>query len=353
MAIGWAVPAIADVIDTYFSARAHGTALTLAQAFGAEFPGWYMWVPLTPVIVWFDRKLVRAGLGPWVVIVGHVVGAFVGAAMHAGVLTLAYNMFDPRAAVADGRMIYLGTLSDYFPVSLMHYAVVLGASYTWRGFWTSREERLRSAELETRLARAELLGLRAQLHPHFLFNTLNAVVARVRTGDTREAADVLTDLAELLRHFLVGAAASEVSLDEEVTLVSRYLAIEQARFPRRLSTELRIPDALRSARIPSLLLQPLVENSVKHAVGAQEAPVLIVIEAAAERGRLILRVVDDGPGLPEGWALRHDAGVGLANTQARLARLYGDAGTLLVGPRADGKRGVEVVVEVPLGGGDA
>lgn len=348
VAIGWAVPAIVDVVETYFSMRAHGTPVSLARAFGSEFPGWYMWAPLTPVIVWFDRQLVGARLGAQLVVLGHVVGATASATVHAGVLAVAYNTFDPRVGVTVAGMTYLGTLADYFPVSLMHYAVVLGASYTWRGFWTTREERVRSAELETRLARAELLALRAQLHPHFLFNTLNAVVSRVRTGDTQEAADVLTDLAELLRHFLAGATASEASLDEEIALASKYLAIEQARFPRRLTTELRIPDVLRSARVPTLLLQPLVENVVKHGVGIQEGTVHVVIEAVASGGQLILRVTDDGPGLPVGWSLQHDAGVGLANTQARLTRLYREAGALSVRSRTGEASGVEVVVQMPL-----
>ena len=344
--VAWAVPALADVFDVYFWARGHGTPLSFSRVFAVEFPGWYIWVPLTPAIValdWWARSGSRPVLSAAVT---HLFGAACGTLVHTAVLFASARLFDPAGKIVDHGASYLATLVDHVPVSLTHYAVVLGAWYAWRGFHAHREERVRIAELEARLARAELLALRAQLHPHFLFNTMNAAVSRLRTGDAQGAADVLMDLSELLRVFLAGASAPEVTLGDELSLVSRYLAIERARFPARLLTKVDVPDELRHAKVPTLVLQPLVENAVRHAVGRQEAPVRVQLDARLDDGVLRLRVADDGPGLPPGWSLERDAGVGLRNTRERLDRIYGAKAQIRVATLPT--HGVEAIVSLPF-----
>jgi LytS/YehU family sensor histidine kinase len=205
---------------------------------------------------------------------------------------------------------------------------------------------VRIAELEARVVRAELVALRAQLHPHFLFNTMNAAVARLRTGDTQGAAEVLTNLCELLRHFLTGADAPEGTLKDEIVLVSHYLAIERARFPSRLLAEIDVPEPLQVARIPTLVVQPLVENAVRHGVARRETPVRVRVEAWRDQDSLIIRVRDDGPGLPAAWKPELARGIGLQNTRERIARLYGARGHLSVTSPLAG--GVEAVVTLPF-----
>lgn len=344
--VAWAVPALADVFDIFFWARNHGAPMSFGRVFGLEFPGWYIWVPLTPAIVALDQWARSARRPVLAATTMHLVGATGSTLVHAAVLFTSGRLFDPAGKVVDHGANFVATLIDHVPMSLTHYAVVVGAWYAWRGFHARREERVRMAELETRLARAELLALRAQLHPHFLFNTMNAAVSRLRTGDARGAADVLTDLSELLRVFLAGAAVAEVTLEDELGLVARYLAIERARFPTRLVTEIAVPAELRHAKVPTLVLQPLVENAVRHAVGGQEAPVHVHVNGNLEDGILRLRVADDGPGLPAGWALERDAGVGLRNTRERLDRIYGVSAQIRVMALATG--GVEAIVTLPF-----
>lgn len=344
--MAWAVPALADVFDIFFWARSHGTPMGFGRVFAIEFPGWYIWVPLTPAIVAIDQWARSARRPLLAATAAHLLGAAGSTLVHAGVLFASGRLFDPAGKVVDHGANYVATLIDHVPMSLTHYAVVLGAWYAWRSFHARREERVRIAELEARLARAELLALRAQLHPHFLFNTMNAAVSRLRTGDLRGAADVLTDLSELLRVFLDGAAVAEVTLDDELGLVTRYLAIERARFPTRLVTEVAVPPELRDAKVPTLVLQPLVENAVRHAVGRQEEPVHVHVNASLEGGVLRLRVADDGPGLPSGWTLERDAGVGLRNTRERLDRIYGAGAHIRVTTLST--RGVEAIITLPF-----
>ena len=227
------------------------------------------------------------------------------------------------------------------------YLGVLLAAYAMDNFRRYQEQELRASALSAELAQAQLAALRAQLHPHFLFNALNAAVGLVRTREPEEGVRVLTHLSELLRHLLQDVASQEIPLHEELALLDRYLAIERARFGERLTTSVGATDGLATALVPSLVLQPLVENAVRHAVARREAPVHVRIDVFAESSdRLHLRVTDDGPGLPVGWTLDRATGVGLKNTRARLAALYGEDGRLEVEGTNGG--GVQADITIPL-----
>ena len=209
-----------------------------------------------------------------------------------------------------------------------------------------QEQEVRSAALAAELSRAQLAALRAQLHPHFLFNALNAAVGLVRAGQPEAGVGVLTSLGELLRHLLQDEASQEIPLRDEMSLLDRYLAIERARFGDRLTTTVAPCDGLADALVPSLVLQPLVENAVRHGVARREAPVEIRIEMFAREQLLHLCLTDDGPGLPLEWSLEQAAGVGLRNTRARIAALYGDAAHLELRRRRT--QGTEAEITLPL-----
>ena len=226
------------------------------------------------------------------------------------------------------------------------YIAVLVAAYALDNFQRYREQEVRASALSAELAKAQLSALRAQLHPHFLFNALNAAVGLVRAREPEEGVLVLTHLSELLRHLLQDTTNAEISLREELALLDRYIAIERARFGGRFTTSMNDMDGLGQALVPSLVLQPLVENAVRHAVARREAPVHVRIEAFAESDRLHLRVMDDGPGLPVGWTLDGVTGVGLKNTRGRLAALYGDQGSLDITRGKNG--GVQADITIPL-----
>jgi two-component system LytT family sensor kinase len=174
-----------------------------------------------------------------------------------------------------------------------------------------------------------LSALRAQLHPHFLFNALNAAVALVRASEIAAGVEVLSNLADVLRHLLRNGDMPESPLGDEVLFLERYLEIERARFRDRLAVAVHVPQELRGAVVPSLVLQPLVENALRHGLGGVVVGVgRVTVTASAADNVLHLTVADNGVGLPPDWTLDGLSGVGLRNTRARLAHLYGSRARL-------------------------
>ena len=191
---------------------------------------------------------------------------------------------------------------------------------------------------------AELRSLRYQVNPHFLFNTLNSLSAMVMTGKAEAAETMIQTLSNFYRRSLTGDPTGDLSLEEEIGLQKLYLDIEAVRFPERLRSTWDIPAELAEAQLPGMILQPLIENSVKYAVAASRKAVTITIAAREEFGRLVLSVTDDGPGQPARSEQGH--GIGLANVRDRLAARFGDAASLASGPGE--ARGWRTVVRLPL-----
>jgi len=223
-----------------------------------------------------------------------------------------------------------------------------GAIATYATNWQERlatsfsratEER---EQLEARLARAQLQSLRLQLHPHFLFNTLNTINALIGT-DRHAAERVISGLSELLRMSLSSASEQEVTLAKELELLAHYIEIQQIRFQDRLTVNFRIDPDARYALVPNLMLQPLVENAIRHGIAPRAAPGHVVVTAARRGDRLELSVVDDGVG--EKASRDHRDGVGLGNTRARLLSLYGSEHRFEAGGASAG--GFAVHIEIP------
>ena len=191
---------------------------------------------------------------------------------------------------------------------------------------------------------AELRSLRYQVNPHFLFNTLNSLSALVMTGKTEAAETMIQTLSNFYRRSLTGDPTGDLSLKEEIGLQKLYLDIEAVRFPERLRSTWDIPAELAEAQLPGMILQPLIENSVKYAVAASRKAVTVTIAAREEFGRLVLSVTDDGPGAPQSGEQGH--GIGLANVRDRLAARFGDSASLVSGPGEI--KGWRTVVRLPL-----
>ena len=216
---------------------------------------------------------------------------------------------------------------------MAYFNGIIGYSYflflCWSGLYFGvkfylllQEERARSIKAEAMAQEAQLRMLRYQLNPHFLFNTLNALSTLILERDTDNANQMVQRLSSFLRYSLDKDALLKVDLDHEINTMMLYLGIEKVRFGERLAIEFDIEDAAKPALVPSLLLQPLVENSIEYAVANREDGGSIRIRARPFEGELILSVCDDGPGLPADWD-GEDTGVGLRNTQDRLRELYG------------------------------
>jgi len=208
----------------------------------------------------------------------------------------------------------------------------------------ARAAERREGEYRRAAKASELRSLRYQVNPHFLFNTLNSLSALVMTGKDAAAEKMIQTLSAFYRRSLAEDPTGDISLEAEVALQRSYLEIEAVRFPERLKTRFDLPEALEQACVPGLILQPLVENSVRYAVASTARPVTVAIAARAEAGQLVLEVSDDGPTKPE--AGEHGFGIGLANVRDRLAVRYGDAASLVSGPTEVG--GWRSVIRLPL-----
>jgi LytS/YehU family sensor histidine kinase len=229
-------------------------------------------------------------------------------------------------------------LREQIVTFVIAYALILAATYVME----SREKMARQNE---ELARAQLAALRSQMDPHFMFNTLNSIASLVYDRRGEAAVGMIVGLSELLRRSSEDSHRAQVTLQEEVEYLQRYIDIQKIRFGERLKVSIDIPDELLKVQVPSLLLQPLVENAIKHGVSKRRSGGEVRVAGMSREGTLHLTVYNDGPWDHEDMALaRHR--VGLGNLRTRLKILHGDRSSLLLQPAQDG--GVEVIVTLPI-----
>jgi sensor histidine kinase YesM len=229
-------------------------------------------------------------------------------------------------------------------IDMAYYWGVLTFGYGLEIHQRYKNEELKAVQLEARLVETELKALREQLRPHFLFNTLNTIAVLVRENKNDQAVTLIARLSTLLRMSLDNTRVHEVTVRQEMDFLERYIEIQQMRFSDRLSVGIAIEPAAMEARIPNLLLQPLVENAILHGVAPKSGPGRVEISGRVEAGRLLLEVRDDGPGIGDGTR-RAKEGVGLTNTRERLAKIYGAQGQLSL--RSEPGRGVSVQIILP------
>ena len=254
---------------------------------------------------------------------------------------LGENPFPPRHA-PDERTIFLNRTVMHARFNVPIYWVIVSVAHALTYYRRSQERERAALELEGRLSEAKLQSLRMQLHPHFLFNTLNAISTLVHK-DPAAADEMIGNLSELLRATL-DTAEQEIPLREEMAFLDRYLEIQQVRFGERLKIERRIDVQALKGRVPALILQPLVENAIRHGIEPQPGSGLVSIRAEVKEGTLQLEILDNGQGLQGGF--KQPEGIGLANTRARLQALYGNAAHLVLQSGAEG--GCLVQVQLPF-----
>jgi two-component system, LytTR family, sensor kinase len=232
----------------------------------------------------------------------------------------------------------------YFPTHILLFIALVGATYGVRYFLQLRQREIHLAQNAALLTKAQLSALKMQLQPHFLFNTLNAITALLRQ-DPMRAERMIEHLGSLLRTSLAYGDVQQVTLAKELELLAPYLAIEKERFGERLRVEEQVdPDTL-DAQVPHLILQPLVENALRHGIAGRPGPGTIAIHAARDGDMLVLEVKDDGMTLPADWA-PPEKGVGITNVRSRLRQLYPDRHEFRISSRARG--GVTALVRLKL-----
>ena len=281
---------------------------------------WALWIPASLAIAGLIRRwpLVPPRPGP---IALHLAVATLFSVAHAALWVALvlwmkpYDFMNPT----HFRGFFADVAISQLPLEWVLYGLVVLAIHTRAALAAARERELRAAQLETKLAEARLHALEVQIQPHFLFNTLNAIGALVRTGKNAEAVGMIGGLSDLLRYALDRAGGARVPLDEETQMLSRYLEIQRLRFPDRLQTSIDVaPEAARAA-VPVLLLQPLAENAIRHGIAMSDAPGRVTLKAFREGDDLRLEMFNTGRLDPS-----RSEGIGLAITIARLAELYGE-----------------------------
>jgi signal transduction histidine kinase len=225
------------------------------------------------------------------------------------------------------------------------YWLAVGVAHGMMFYRRYRQRDEEASALSNRLAQAELMVLKSQLHPHFLFNALNTISALMHK-DVKAADRMLARLSELLRGALDHTSDEEVSLQDELSFLESYLEIEKARLAERLTVEVDVPSNVLDARVPHMILQPLVENAIRHGVSPRAAPGRVTIRARGRRDMLDLEVIDDGPGIQPKRLGNGSRGLGLANTRSRLEQLYGEGFSFEPKNRDEG--GYRVSMSIPF-----
>ena len=330
----FALPDLANGTD-----RRHALLLSLTL--------WWSWGVVTPLILWADRKIPvsRKELGRRVL--AHFLPSLLVTSVYVyllGAVRAAFGIGEWN--VLPGIRVLVDSLRGLFLWNWLIYWLILGAWQAHHYYDHYVASELRLERLERNFSEARLNALRMQLEPHFLFNALNTISSQVER-DPKLARGMIEHLGDLLRLSLESKDRQEIPLAEEMAFLEHYLAIQKIRFGDNLRIETQISPEVKYASVPSLFVQPLVENAIRHGISRRASGGTVIVSAHQVGNRLDIRVLDDGVGLPAGWTLENSGGVGLSVTRQRVAGLYPDGETCFaVNRRASG--GTEVEISLPL-----
>lgn len=337
----WTVIGLLFASQFYLSSSLYGRPVAWSDALAYALSDWYVWAGLSLITLYLSRRfpIERMAWSDNVVI--HLIASLLTALLYTLLRAFvgqiqSHLIGDPIPYGEALRPLFLKSFHFNFIIYWVILAIAHAVSY-YRKF---HERERRALELERLLAEARLQALQMQLNPHFLFNAMHSISALMRK-DVDAADSMLARLSELLRLTLRNDATQRIPLSKELEILDRYLDIERIRFRERLSVRFEIDDGAREALVPCLILQPLVENALKHGIAPRAKPGEIRICARLENGFLVLSVADNGAGLDHP---RQD-GIGLSNTQARLAELYPGASRFAFDALPEG--GVRVTLAFP------
>ena len=340
----WTLIGLSFASQFYLACYKAGRPVTWGQAVGWSLGDWYVWAVMSLPIVQLARRFrfddVKWGRNVAIHLAASAICSLGYMALRAGVGQVQSRWGGTPVSFAET---FSPLLFKTFHFNLLIYWVIVSVSHAFDYYRQMQERELRAAELEKRLAQARLQTLQMQLNPHFLFNSLHAISALVHK-DADLADQMITRLSDLLRYALEVTDAQEVPLRQELDFLRRYLEIEQTRFGDRLAVRLEIAPETLDALVPNLLLQPLVENAIRHGIEPRAKPGQIELRSRCEGGQLKLEVRDNGVGLSPGRKL--EEGVGLSNTRARLKQLYGDRHRFALSEGPGG--GLAVCLELPF-----
>ena len=340
------VLALSIAAQTYLSMLGHGHSFRRMLAW--QLATWAFWVCAAPIVLRRGAQFMACRprtladalplvwLGAVLLAMHSVLSAQLTIWIQPFVPVETYSLFAAWAAQLPAR----------FATDLLAYGLLValgGALWTHR---RAQELEMRESRLETELARAQLHALRLEIEPHFLFNTLNAITALVRLKDNSRAVEMLVGLGDFMRGNLERPHDQLVTLATEIAWAQRYIALQQARFGERLRVEYQIADECLECLVPTLLLQPIVENAFRHGIGRKTHACCLRVCATRQPDALSITIADDGAGLPADFDVERQAGTGLRNVRSRLVHLYGDDAGFEI--RAAGDVGTAVTMRIPF-----
>jgi sensor histidine kinase YesM len=340
----WTVVALFFSTQVYMMYYAGKQPIPYARAFFVQAAACYLWALTTPLVLYLSRRY-RIDRTNWVRRV--MFHALVSIGLSSVLITIHFLIY----LFIVGRLWTTTFIAgfDYFYTNLdrwlLIYWSILLLSHAYNYYHSYRKGELKAAQLRTQLVQSQLEALKMQVHPHFLFNTLHSISALL-SKDTEAARQMITRLGDFLRLTLENGGSMEVTLKQEMEFLNGYLEIERIRFKDRLTTEIYVDPQVLDVRVPNLILQPIVENAMRHAI-ANCSCGRVEIVALPRNGKLRIQVKDNGPGMKLETSVRGQTGrrVGLANTRARLERLYGPAHTFELTNSVSG--GLIVTLEIP------
>lgn len=348
VAVIWAGIGLFDATQTVFVMRSEGMHHYWTRLFFTLLFSWLPWMLATPLVLRLVRRYPPTRWRSVMTWSAHLsVCAGIGL-MHAAWVAGWETWLNPWALKAGPDPFGQAWLQKFYGGLLSYailYSLILLAAHIVESQEQMARQQMETARLNEQLSKAQLTALRRQIEPHFLFNTLNAIAGLVREKRNDAAVNMIAGLSDFLRRVVKDSDRQQVQLAEELEFTQKYLDIQKARFAERLKFSVDIPAELLAAQVPSLILQPMVENAVKHGIAKRVQGGAIRISACRNNGTLTLRVYNDGPSLPAGWQ-KSQSGIGMANVRTRLEGLYGDAFQLSLRDQQPG--GVEAMVSMPF-----
>lgn len=335
----WTVPGLISGTQLMMSYSLQGDDPPWSLILQITLPSWYAWAILAPIIYLAAQRypLARGRLAKSLAV--HLVLNVVLLLVSVGLVVILRRLIG-AGALRGATLELIGSVNT----SLITYWTIVLVAHAVRYYEEGRSRALRAAELATQLSDARLAALKAQLHPHFLFNTMHAISAFLHE-DPGKAETMLAELAELLRLSLESDGEQVVPLSKELDFVDRYLSLQKTRLGERLTLHMQVDPELSDAGVPSMILQPLLENAVEHGLGKRLGAGEVHVRVHRSNGHLHLEVADDGPGLASSELDPTQWRIGLRNTRERLAQLYGDRHAFVLENRAEG--GLVVRVTIP------
>ncbi|HEX8088642.1 MAG TPA: histidine kinase [Blastocatellia bacterium] len=356
----WSLVGLSFTLNYYLFAD-HYVAIfkdrpTLKGMLTWELPYWFLWAAIAPVVFWLTRRFPIDRERWFLNSLLHIFACLFLSVAHRAIYLIIGWLLQVAAyqRISSIPELYQSDILFNLPTGFMSYGTILLVSQAVDYHNRHQEEELKISRLKAELAeaqlqvtQAQLQALKMQLHPHFLFNTLNSISALL-DEDVEAADEMIARLGDFLRLTLENSGAQEVTLQEELEFLRCYLEIEKVRFQDRLTVRLDIEPETLDARVPNLILQPIVENAIRHGIVARMAPGRIEVRAGRAGRTLRLQVKDNGPGLSASQdpASKLRGGLGLANTRARLEQLYGPLHHFDMSDAAEG--GLQVTLEIPF-----